>query len=518
MEPEDRSSTLSRALAPAALVLVVVAAALVRLADLARQPGGLYPDEGAEGLDAWRILHEPGYHPLWFYTDAGREVLYGYTVAGVFKFFGENAVVLRGVSAVFGVLGVVAIYFALRRFGRGAALAGAAWTAGSLWLIAVSRDGMRNITVPLAGALVLWALIAWADRPSRRTAIVAGLAAGAGFWTYQPMKLTPLLVVLWLAWIWRRDRRRYHRMMRQLRWIEPAFLLVVAPLLVFAIIDPNAYFSRAVSVSPIPAFNRSISLVDHSLRTLGMFAITGDPNERHDVNGLPLLGWPIFALACLGAWRAWRNRDDPAHSLLLLGIPVFLVPPLLGVDGGVPHFLRSLGLAPFLAGLIGIGSAEVVDRARAFVKRDWARLVAIAGVAVLMVGMGIASANAYFSRPVADRYEPFSFDVAAMSRVANQPGSAVIVDDYNEMDVLFIAGSSRPAIYRPGVRIDNPERYQRVLARDKKELALALGDLFANDAALLYCDPLGRPRVWIVEMSDKNALPSTRCPVEVSPG
>ena len=341
---------------PAALALVVAGAALVRLAGLATQPGGLYPDEGAEGLDAWRILHEPGYHPLWFYSDAGREVLYGYTVAGVFKFFGENAIVLRGVSAMFGVLGVVAIYFALRRFGRGAALAAAAWTAGSLWLIAVSRDGMRNITVPFFAALIVWALIAWADRPSRKTAILAGVAVGAGFWTYQPLKLTPLLVAVWLAWIWWRDRKKYHRMMRQLRWIEPAFVLVVLPILVFALVDPNAYFSRAVSVSPLASFNRDISLVDHSLRTLGMFAITGDPNERHDVNGLPLLGWPIFALACVGAWRAWRNRDDPAHSLLLVGIPMFLIPPLLGVDGGVPHFLRSLGLAPFLAGLIGIGS------------------------------------------------------------------------------------------------------------------------------------------------------------------
>lgn len=499
---------------PAALALVVAGAALVRLAGLATQPGGLYPDEGAEGLDAWRILHEPGYHPLWFYSDAGREVLYGYTVAGVFKFFGENAIVLRGVSAMFGVLGVVAIYFALRRFGRGAALAAAAWTAGSLWLIAVSRDGMRNITVPFFAALIVWALIAWADRPSRKTAILAGVAVGAGFWTYQPLKLTPLLVAVWLAWIWWRDRKKYHRMMRQLRWIEPAFVLVVLPILVFALVDPNAYFSRAVSVSPLASFNRDISLVDHSLRTLGMFAITGDPNERHDVNGLPLLGWPIFALACVGAWRAWRNRDDPAHSLLLVGIPMFLIPPLLGVDGGVPHFLRSLGLAPFLAGLIGIGATELVDRAGALLRRGWARPAAVAAIALLLVGMGLASANAYFSRPVRDRYDAFSFDVVALSEQGRAPGTAVVIDEYNEMDVRFIDAGAVPAIHRPDTTIDNPGRYRRVLALQQKDLVKTLGADVAAQAQVTNCDPSGRPRVWMVYVGDdasKNR-PSSACP------
>src|SRR5664280_1631177 len=62
-----------------ALVAIVVTAIVLRFFDLASLPGGLYPDEAAEGLDAQRMLHEPGYHPewfVWFTNDGGREALF----------------------------------------------------------------------------------------------------------------------------------------------------------------------------------------------------------------------------------------------------------------------------------------------------------------------------------------------------------------------------------------------------------------------------------------------------------
>src|SRR5437588_14674 len=82
-------------------------------------------------------------------------------------------------------LGVIAIWLASRRFGRSTALAAMAWSAGSLWLICVSRDGFRNIVTVGFGALALAAIMRWGDHPSRRWAILGGLAVGAGLWTYQ---------------------------------------------------------------------------------------------------------------------------------------------------------------------------------------------------------------------------------------------------------------------------------------------------------------------------------------------
>ena len=47
--------------AVAALIAIVAAAIALRFIDLAANPGGLYPDEGAEGLDAARLLHQSGF-------------------------------------------------------------------------------------------------------------------------------------------------------------------------------------------------------------------------------------------------------------------------------------------------------------------------------------------------------------------------------------------------------------------------------------------------------------------------
>ena len=66
----------------------------------------------------------------------------------------------------------------------------------------------------------------------------------------------------------------------------------------------------------------------------------------------------------LGIWHCWRRRDDHGYALVLLGLPVFLIPPLLANEGGAPHFLRSLGLEPYVAACIGLGCVEGIAIAR----------------------------------------------------------------------------------------------------------------------------------------------------------
>ena len=75
-------------------------------------------------------------------------------------------------------------------------------------------------------------------------------------------------------------------------------------MLLTAILDPRDYFGRAAGVSPLNPANGGIDLARHTLQTLAMFTFTGDPNARHNVGSLPLLGGPLFLLACAGALRA----------------------------------------------------------------------------------------------------------------------------------------------------------------------------------------------------------------------
>lgn len=482
----------------AALVLLVLAAAALRLARFGDQPGGLFQDEAAEGLDAWRLLHQPGFHPLFFADDGGREVTFAYIVAAVFHVTGSGVVALRATAAVLGALAVAVTPLALRRFGAAAVVGGTAWAAGSTWLLTVDRDGMRNVLVPLVGTLALAALLAWGDRPAgRRRALLAGAACGLGLWTYQPLKLLPLVVAAWLLWLRRSDPVRWRAMRPALPAAVAAYAALALPIAVAAAMDPSSYFGRGLAVTAGEGDPGVGGVLTHVLRTLGMFGVLGDPNPRHDAGGLPLLPATVLILALAGAVRCRRGRRDPGMRLVLTGVPVMLLPPLVATEGGAPHFLRALGLAPFCAALVGLGVAEAVDAGRRLRGRAGAAVAATAASVLIAVPAAIGTA-AYFDRPVAARYTAYSFDLVATARIAAaHPGSVVVLDDYRALVVRFLDAGGPVTVARPGRRL-HPPPGTAVLALRRSTLATALGTATAERAAVAERDPSGAPRVWVV--------------------
>ena len=487
----------------AALVAIVAAAVLLRFFDLATNPGGLYGDEAAEGLDAARLLHQPGFHAdfgVWFQGDGGREALFAYVVAAVFNFAGVTVLALRATAAAFGVAGVLGIWALGRRFGTWVGLAAAAWAAGSLWLVCISRDGMRNTIVPFFGAVALIALLRWAARPGRISAATAGaVTALAALYTYQPLKLLPVLAIVWLIWLRHADRDRYDRMRPGFIPFAAAFLAVAAPMIAVAVTNPVNYFGHATAVSAFnPAVDADSSLPIHMLRTIGMFGFTGDGNGRHDIAVLPLLPLPLVALAALGVWRLWRARGDAAHSLILLRLPVFMLPPLLATEGYSPHFLRALGLAAPLGVTIGLGAAELVEAVRRGRGRTAGGL-AVAAVALTLAVVAASSGFTYATRPLADRYEPYRLDIAAAGQyAADHPKSAVIIDSYSAMEIEFLYWADPPAIVDPTARIADPTAYRTVVAMNQADLANVLGPELAARAVPIAWDPGGKPAVWAV--------------------
>lgn len=486
-----------------ALAAIVAAAALLRFVDLAANPGGLFGDEAAEGLDATRLLHQPSFLPdflVWFPDDAGREALFGYVVAGAFWLFGQSALVLRATAAGFGVAGVLGIGVLGCRFGRWVGPVAAAWAAGSLWLVCVSRDGMRNAIVPVFGAAALIALLRWVKGPSRRSAAVAGAVTSlAALYTYQPLKLLPVLLVVWLWWLRRTDRETYLRLRAGLVPFAAAFLVVAAPIMAVAVTEPATYFGRAAATSVFnPTVEGDSNPLIHVLRTLAAFGLTGDPNPRQDVAALPLLPLPLAAVAGFGVVRLWGMRRDPSHSLILLALPVFLLPPLIATEGGSPHFLRMLGLAAPLGVTVGLGGVELVER----VGGRWghpAERLAIIAVAVTLAAVAAWSGWAYLTRPVADRYEAFSYPIVSLADLAaNHPGSAVVLDDYSAIDVRFLDFNRLPAIVAPGTSISNPTSYSEILALSRTDLVKALGTELGGLAVPVAWDPSGSPSVWAV--------------------
>ncbi|MBV9100117.1 MAG: glycosyltransferase family 39 protein [Candidatus Dormibacteraeota bacterium] len=433
--------------------------------------------------------------------------MFAYLVAVAFRLFGASTYVLRGTAAAVGVLGVVAVWLAVRRFGRVPALIAMAWTAGSLWMICVSRDGFRNITTVALGGLALAAALCWAHRPIRWWALAAGAAAGAGLWTFQPLKLAPLLLIVWLLWLRHADRARYLEMRHTALFALLGYLLVGGPMLWTAITDAIHYFARAASVAAFnPIAQSPDSFPAHVLKTLGMFLVTGDPNQRHDVDALPLLGPLLFIPFALGVWRAWRRRSDASHALLIAGLVVYLLPPVLAVEGGAPHFLRSLGLVPFVAALVAIGCLEAAQLVAAAARRWWPAVSPVASPVAVGIGagavllVGLASIRTYLERPVAERYDAYSFALVALARAADHgPGTAVVVDSYSAFDVQFLDAPDPPTIVDPGQRITSPKLYSLLVAPSRDAIASATDQATAARAAVVAVDIRGQPVAWQVQ-------------------
>jgi hypothetical protein len=217
-----------------------------------------------------------------------------------------------------------------------------------------------------------------------------------------------------------------------------------------------------------------------------------------------LLGWPLTALAALGAWTAWRRRADPLHSLVLVSMVVMLVPPLVGFADAAPHFLRSLGLAAPLAALIGLGCAEAIRLAGQGPAPERGRLAA-AALALLLALAAAGSGAAYFNRPVSQRYEAYAFNLVQLSQVLRQasPGTQVVLDVYRSTDLVFLNPEAferedGPELIDPAT--PRPELTRGavcdVLGLSRADISAVYGNDFAAHATPAAFDPWGRPSVW----------------------
>jgi 4-amino-4-deoxy-L-arabinose transferase-like glycosyltransferase len=399
-----------RSIEASLLIAIVLIAIIFRFAAFNQVPPGLHYDEAIDAKLAQDI--RSGAWPIYFEEGWGREPLYHYLVAFTLNFISDPTSALRFVSGVLGLIQLLAAYFLFRRlFGVPTALIGAAWIAVLFWTVSTSRAGLRNITLASLAtltALTFW--IAWdkvqrsrdkglssasvraaAGRQSHRAAFVlSGILLGLTLYTYQPSRVVPLIYLLFVGYLFWRDRDSIRANWRALASFFATALVMALPLIVFLLAHPGAETERAFQTGPIRALLQGslAPVVETATATLKMFTVEGggDPQILYNLSGRPLfigLGSLLFVMGLVVTVVRFKR---PAYAFMLIWLAVTLLPNL--VTAPAPFFYRAIAAQTPVAvmpAIATVAAGELLRRGN-LTRRPW--LAPLGSVLIAAVSLG----------------------------------------------------------------------------------------------------------------------------------
>ena len=358
-------------------IIVLLVAVFLRVHHLDTIPRGLTPDEAWNGLDALRILD--GERPIFLTANFGREALFVYLQAVSIALLGQTSLALRAVSAIIGILTVVSAYLLVRRmFSARVALLASGWLSISLWHVIFSRTGLRSVSLPLflaVGFYCLWRGLEGVSAQaatkrssplptsvSPRPAIwfaLGGIVIGLSLYAYSVARFAPLVILALALYLALMHRGLLPNALLGLAVALALATMVFLPEGLFFLRHPESFLERAQDVW---AFNPALhqgnpgqALFDSAIRSLGMFAIVGDPGWPHNISGRPVFD-PLSALLMLvGLATVVRRFRQPAYAFILIWLVVMFVPSLLAITY-TPNYLRASALIPALYILPALGT------------------------------------------------------------------------------------------------------------------------------------------------------------------
>jgi 4-amino-4-deoxy-L-arabinose transferase-like glycosyltransferase len=413
-----------------AILLIVLAAGVIRSVDLGRNPPGFFVDEAFTGYDAYSIAKTgrdlwgermPVFFRSWGDYNSG---LYRYLSVPWVAALGLSEAAVRATAAFVGALTVLLAFLIGRRlFSAKVGLVAAALLAISPWHFQFSRIAFRGILLPCF--LVLAAFLFLKAVEKRGAWFVAAAAAfGVCLYTYSPARIiVPAMIVFLLV----RHRRRLRSAWKVLAVSLVVFLVLSVPLANLTLSGkgqqryeimsifrgapeevqgapgevPGAAGEAPGAAGEAPGAAGEAGLLSGPARAIGVFArnyashfsprfllTRGDVNLRHSPTGIGQLNWAEFALFAAGIVLAlWRRKE--AHVLLLFWILIAPVPGSLTTDN-VPNALRAIGFLPAVQLLAATAVVELLDGA--WLERPAYRRAiqwALAAVLIVVAALGV---------------------------------------------------------------------------------------------------------------------------------
>lgn len=420
-----------------ALAAILLLGAAFRLSNLDGVPPEMTSDHVEKVLDSYGVLH--GQHNVFFANNGGREPFQMYAMAVIAQLpgLGFNHYTLKLLSAVEGLIAIVMIFWMgrevigeeNRRFGTIVGLVLAALVAASYWHTALSRLGLRIVLTTVITAALL-TFLARAMRHNQRVDFIkAGIVLGFGLYTYQAVRMLPVVIVagvglalLFHAHNWR-ERGRY---LLNLSILVMVALVIFVPLLGYWMQYPNDFWRRtegrllgddlitatnedgsiverqATLGERLEAFSQNLPILTNNIRTaLLMFNWKGDVAWINGAPNQPAMDTFTGALLIVGlaAWLARMvRRRDVFDWLVPLAVLIMLMPSALSIAYPVenPSHTRTSGALPEVYLIAALPLALLVRSITEMAPGRRGRVTAVGLVTLIVLGAYNANTRTYF--------------------------------------------------------------------------------------------------------------------------
>ena len=416
------------------ILIIIIIAAFLRLYNITELPPGLYPDEAMNGNNALEALSTGGFK-VFYPENNGREGLFINIQALSIALFGNFPWALRAVSAIFGILTVLGVYFLSKELFKNEkiALLSAFLMATSFWHILFSRIGFRAIMAPFFLTWGIYFLLKAFRQikeqkspkfpPKARLAkdgyilnsIFSGVFYGLGFHSYIAYRATPLLILIIIALYWFQNPEQIASQLygASKKWqIRKKILLVAsgcalvaiivaAPLGYYFIQNPQDFMGRTTQVSVFSSLTPLKDLGMNILKTAGMFNFSGDYNWRHNYAGKPLLFWPVGILFLIGTVISIRrlfSKNFFAPIFIFSWLIIAALPVVISNEG-LPHALRAIIMIPPIFILSGFGGIWLMEKIKNLATINDSKIkinLLRCGVTIFIIILIIQSYQSYF--------------------------------------------------------------------------------------------------------------------------
>jgi 4-amino-4-deoxy-L-arabinose transferase-like glycosyltransferase len=486
-------------------------------------PPEIHGDEAEVGLDALRLLQEPGrglFTAGWF----GLPILHAAPTALGLVFFGADLFGLRATSAVLATASVLLLFAIGRRLdGTSLGFAAAFALATQRYFIHIGRTGFHYVDTPFFSLVALWLMIrVWQDRRSS-SVVWCGVVVGLAAHTYFATRLAPLLLaVTALIVAARAPRGERLRHIADLALVAAIAIAIAAPMGTYFAGSLDEFVGRLQETSIFaPGAREHLTLGYRTdsigeivrlqlLRALGVFHFFGDTSVQYGYGApmLDIVGGVLF-LAGLGTLMAQPGRLLSIVALLWIAAPLILGGALT-ID--TPFFPRLSGILPFVALVIGVGVLRVAATAGAFATGALRRRAAIATAAILLLTVFALNATSYFRHyAVHGRHSPMR-QIAEQIRDGARGTKTYLLDDRQRVSlyhgtVSFIARSAAREDVRDttaffGDKMVDARRSQYVVMAGSEHFLAALQQRFGPLDVETHLDTQGQPAFYTATPPD----------------